>query len=124
MTDGSDGPKETALDRYLTTQVSALVAFVLAVLALMGQNALTVAVGAFTQPAASSLIGFYVSFGLALLVQVVLAVVLARRALAADDGAAGWVPTLARAAVVLAALALVAGAVALVGATFTNVTQV
>jgi hypothetical protein len=94
-------PDETSLvDRYLTTPVSALVAFVLAVLALMGQNALSVA-------------------GLALLVQVGLAVVLARRALA-DDAAAGWVPTLARAAVVLAALALVAGVLALIGTAVSN----
>ncbi|HEX5988370.1 MAG TPA: hypothetical protein VFY86_17730 [Nocardioides sp.] len=113
-------PDETSLvDRYLTTPVSALVAFVLAVLALMGQNALSVAVGAFAQRGVSGLTGFFLGFGLALLVQVGLAVVLARRALA-DDAAAGWVPTLARAAVVLAALALVAGVLALIGTAVSN----
>ena len=113
-------PDETSLvDRYLTTPVSALVAFVLAVLALMGQNALSVAVGAFAQRSVSGLTGFFLGFGLALLVQVGLAVVLARRALA-DDAAAGWVPTLARAAVVLAALALVAGVLALIGTAVSN----
>ncbi len=114
-------PDETSLvDRYLTAPASALVAFVLAVLALMGQNALSVAVGTFAQQGASGLTGFYLGFGLAVLVQVGLAFVLARRALAADTTDAGWVPTLARAAVVLSALALVAGVLALIGTALTS----
>jgi hypothetical protein len=116
MTDGTGGSDGTALDRYLTAPVSAVVAFVVAVLALTGQNALTIAVGAFTEPATSGgVAGFYVGFGLALLVQVGLAFFLARRALTGGDLGSAWAPVLARAAVVLAALSLVAGALTLVG---------
>jgi hypothetical protein len=125
MTDGPDATGGTALDRYLTAPASAVVAFVLAVLALMGQNSLSLAVGAFAEPASSGgLVGFYIGFGLALIVQVVLAFVLARRALAGGDGGPAWAPTLARAAVVLAALALVAGVLALLGAMVVNASQI
>jgi hypothetical protein len=105
---------QRTLDRYLTAPVSAVVAFILGVLALMGQNALTIAIGAFAEPATGgTLSGFYLGFGLGVLVQVGLTVLLARRALA--GGVTGWESTLARAAVVLAGLALVAGVVALLG---------
>ena len=104
----------SVLDRYLTAPVSAVVAFVLAALALMGQNALTIAIGAFSEPASGgTLSGFYLGFGLGVLVQVVLTWVLARRALA--GGGTGWEATLARAAVVLAALAASAGVLTLLG---------
>ena len=110
---------QSTLDRYLTPQVSAVVAFVVALLALMGQNALTIAIGAFAEPAtAGTLSGFYLGFGLGVLLQVVLAVLLARRALATV--AAGWEPTAAKAAVVMSGLAGIAGVVTLLGTAVAN----
>ena len=98
---------------FLTPAVSAITAFTLAVTALMGQNIITVGVSTVLGP------GFgrtgpsvsYVAWGVGTVLQVGLVVLFAWRATRLHT----WEGTLARAAVVVAAVAVVASVLVFVG---------
>lgn len=103
--------------RFLTPEVCAVSAFTLAVVALLGQNIVTVGVAALTDSLIDDIFSstqpYYLQFGLATVAQVLVAALLALRALATPER---WVDVLARAALVLSAVALVAGVLAIIGA--------
>ena len=93
--------------------VCAVTAFTLAVVALMGQNIVTVAVATVLDgPIGSSGPRFYIEFGVATVLQVGLVFLLARRSL---TGTGRWEPVLGRAALLVSGLALVAAALLIVG---------
>jgi hypothetical protein len=96
-----------------STAACAVAAFTFAVAALLGQNGVTVGISTMFE----SGIGlggdaFYVSWGVATAVQVVVVLLLARRALVATGR---WEATLARGAVLVAGVALLAAALVVVG---------
>lgn len=107
-------PGDQARTRFLTPAVSAVAAFTLAVLALMGQNALTVAVSALVEMVMGQQ-AYFVGWGLTIAVQAGVVVWLARRAF---DAREAWVAVLGRAAVVVVAVAAAAGVLLVLGGTF------
>ena len=111
--DADEEMGRSSVSGYLSPPVSAVAAFTLAVVALLGQNAISVGVGSVLESTFSQ--GgdaFYVGWGLAAGIQVALVWLLARRSL---DNTAGWEALLARAAVVLSFVALAAGALVVLG---------
>ena len=94
--------------------VSAVAAFTLAVVALMGQNVVTIGISTVLGPEFGSggAMPFYVGFGVAIAVQVGVVLLLARRTL---DSAVPWEGVLGRAAVLVAGVALVAAVLVIVG---------
>jgi hypothetical protein len=93
-------------------QVCAVTAFTLAVVALLGQNVISLATSTVLEFGLGMGDGaFYFGWGLATAVQAAIVVLLARRTFDLRDG---WEATLGRAAVLVAGLALVAAAVVVV----------
>ena len=111
--DAREHERRSAASAYLTPEVCAISAFTLAVVALFGQNAVSIGVGSLlesrTGPAGNA---FHVGWALAVCLQVGLVLLLARRSAARPDG---WPALLGRAAVVLSFVALAAGALVLLG---------
>jgi hypothetical protein len=98
---------------FLSPPVCAVSAFTLAVVALLGQNVVSIGVGSVLESRFSQ--GgdaFYVAWGVAGAIQVALVWLLARRGI---EGADGWEALLGRAAVLLSFVALAAGALVVLG---------
>ena len=121
--DGYDGPQATddtawSLDALLSPGASAIAAFTLAVLVLMGNNLMVVAaqmlLGQVFSPTSDSQ-GYFATWGGGAVVPALVSLFLARRALTAGPAAA-WELVLARAAVVLAAIGMLYGALTVLGA--------
>lgn len=112
----NDGPWRPGA--LLGPGASAMVAFTLAVLVLTGNNLMVIGTqSAFGQLFSSSSdpMAYFVTWGLGALVPAAASLFLARRALASGSPS-GWELMLARAAVVLAAIALLYGALTVLGA--------
>ncbi len=98
---------------FFSPAVCAVSSFTLAVLALMGQNVVTAGVSLIVDEVRDDASGgFYLGFGLAVIVQVVVALLLARKAIVSSGP---WEPTLGRAAVVVCVVALVAAVLTIIG---------
>jgi hypothetical protein len=108
-------PGVWAVSSFFSPAVCAVTAFTLAVVALLGQNLVTVGIGVLLGPnvGSSSQSGFYLAWGLAAAVQVGIAVLLARRTF---DAAGRWEAVLGRAAVLVSGIALVAAVLSVIGA--------
>lgn len=97
---------------FLTPPVCAVAAFTLAVVALLGQNVMTIGIGTVSEAIFDGREGFYVCWGLALAGQVGIVLVLARRTF---DATGRWEATLGRAAVLVSGLTLVAAVLIIIG---------
>lgn len=99
---------------FFSPSVCAVAAFTLAVLALWGQNLVTIGVATVLGPGFGSdgSMAWYLSFGVAAAAQVGVVLLLARRTF---DPAGRWESVLGRAAVLVAGVALVAAALAIIG---------
>lgn len=115
MSDEQHEPSVWAASNFLSPAVCAVTAFTLAVVALLGQNLVTVGIGVLLGPnvGSSGQSGFYFAWGLAAAVQVGIALLLARRSF---DAAGRWEAVLGRAAVLVSGIALVAAVLAVIGA--------
>jgi hypothetical protein len=106
-------PGESSVSAFLSPPVCAVTAFTLAVVALLGQNAVSIGVAGVLEPRLSEgANAYYLGWGVAVAVQVAVVWLLARRAVA---GGAGWEALLGRAAVVLSVVALLSGALVVLG---------
>ncbi len=110
---GQDEQERDSTSGFLSPAVCAVSAFTLAVVALLGQNAVSIGVGTvlesrFTQSGDA----FFVAWGLAAAIQVALVWLLARRSLELHGG---WEALLGRAAIVLSVVALGAGVLVVLG---------
>jgi hypothetical protein len=111
--DADQGVRRSRVSEFLSPPVCAVSAFTLAVVALFGQNVVSVGVGSvFESTFRQSGDAFYVSWAIATVVQVALVWLLARRSI---EGTDGWEALLGRAAVVLSFVALAAGALVALG---------
>lgn len=90
----------------------AVAAFTLAVVALLGQNVVTIGVGTVSEGIFDGREGFYVGWGLAIVSQVGVVLLLARRTFAATGR---WEATLGRAGVLVSGLTLVAAVLIIIG---------
>src|SRR4051812_18438829 len=110
---GVDEHERASTSGFLSPAVCAVAAFMLAVAALLGQNAVSVGVGAVLESEfAQGKDAFYVGWGLAVAIQVGLVWLLARRSMQAPGG---WESVLGRAAVVLSFVALAGGVLVVLG---------
>jgi hypothetical protein len=108
-------PSVWAVSSFLSPAVCAVTAFTLAVLALLGQNLVTVGIGVLLGPnvGPGGQTGFYFAWALAAAVQVGIALLLARRTF---NAAGHWEAVLGRAAVLVSGIGLVAALLTVVGA--------
>ena len=108
-------PSVWTVSGFFSPAVCAVTAFTLAVVALLGQNLVTIGIGVLLGPnvGPSGQTGFYLAIGLAAAVQVGIAVLLARRTFAATGR---WEAVLGRSAVLVSGIALVAAVLAVLGA--------
>lgn len=100
-----------AVSNFFTPPVCAIAALTLAIVALLDQNAVTVGFAAVLEEQVSGT-GFFVVRGLAIVVQVAVVLLLARRSFGA---ASSLVATLGRAAVLISGIALVPAVLAILG---------
>jgi hypothetical protein len=97
---------------FFSPSVCSVTAFTLAVVALLGQNVVTVGVATVLDGSVgASGARFYIDFGVATVLQLGIVFLLARRTL----GSGGWESTLGRAALLVSGVALVAAALMIAG---------
>lgn len=110
-----DDQNQTSARRaaFFSPSVCAVTAFALAVVALLGQNVVTVGVATVLDgPMGVGGPRFYIDFGVATVIQVGIVFLLARRTL---DAPGRWEPVLGRAALLISGISLVAAALMIVG---------
>lgn len=106
-------PGVWAASNFLTPAVCAVAAFTLAVVSLLGQNALAIGVGSVSEAIFDDArVTYYAGWGVAIAGQVGLVLLLARRTF---DAAGRWEATLGRAAVLVSGVTLVAAVLLIIG---------
>lgn len=119
LTTGADRrPGAPASASFFTPPVCAVAAFTLAVVALLGQNVVTLGISTvFASGFGPGEDAFYLGWGVATALQVTVVLLLARRTFGLVDR---WEATLGRAAVIVSAVAIVAAVLVVAGTLLTD----